>query len=145
MNIKQILKQPINRVPVSAQFINASTVKPKNKMLIPQTKLVSEFDEKGRKQIEDWLGLAVIGTQILDTSTRALTRLKVIPSRNAIHDMVKAFGELEEYFKNDNEFQDLKNDIDSFLFTFLNMTKKDQYRVIKFQENILNKKAKNIK
>ena len=47
MNIKQILKQPINRVPVSAQFINTKKVE-KAKFITP-VKKVADFDEKGKE------------------------------------------------------------------------------------------------
>ena len=143
MNIKQILKQPINRVPVSAQFINTKKVE-KAKFITP-VKKVADFDEKGKEQIENWLAISVIATNMLDVSTKALTRMGVIHERNGIHDLIKAFKDLGKYFNGNKNFEDKNIDLDGFIFSFLHSDEETQNRVIKFQESILNKKAKNSK
>lgn len=143
MNIKQILKQPINRVPVSAQFINTKKVE-KAKFITP-VKKVADFDEKGKEQIEKWLALSVIATNMLDVSTKALTRMEVIHERNGIHDLIKAFKDLGEYFHGNKDFEAKNIDLDSFIFSFLHADEETQNRIIRFQESILNKKAKNSK
>lgn len=139
MNIKDILKQPINRAPVSAQFIQTKSVDPFKKMLIVPEKKVSEFDDKGKEQIERWLALSCVATTILDTSTKALTRLKVISSRDAVHDLIKAFKDLRGYFKGNENYDKLEMEIDEFMFYFLNSSEEHQRRVMKFSESVINK------
>ena len=60
MNIKKLLKNPISRKPISANFIN--TQKPE-KFLIKPIKTVDSFNEKGKEEIELWLSYCAIGTQ----------------------------------------------------------------------------------
>lgn len=140
MNIKQILKQPISRQPISANFINTKKVDPISRMLIKPCKLVKEFDDKGKANIEMWLSMAVIGTTILDTSTKALTRLQVIDKRDAVHGLIKAFKELKGYFKGNELFDEKERQIDDFMFQFLTGSEEHQNRVIRFQESLINKK-----
>ncbi|MGL5235212.1 MAG: hypothetical protein ACRC8Z_10750 [Empedobacter falsenii] len=142
MNIKQILKQPINRVPVSAQFIQTKKIDTIQKMLIKPCKLINEFDEKGKENIELWLAMACVGTTILDTATKSLTRLKVIDQRDAVHGIVKAFKDLKNYFSCNVNYDKKELEIDDFMYLFLTGDEEHQQRIIKFQETILNKKAK---
>ena len=140
MNIKQILKQPINRVPVSAQFIQTKKVE-KTKFITP-VKKVADFDEKGKEQIENWLAISVIATNMLDVSTKALTRMGVIHERNAVFDLITAFKDLGKYFHGNENFDAKNIDLDGFIFSFLHSDEETQNRTIKFLETILNKKAK---
>lgn len=137
MNIKDILKQPINRVPVSAQFIQTKKIDPIQKMLIKPCKLVKEFDEKGKQQIEEWLAFSVIATNMLDVSTKALVRLQVIDKRDAVHSLVSAFKELRGYFKGNNNFDEKERELDQFIYLFLTQDEVYQKRVMKFSESIL--------
>ena len=101
--------------------------------------------EKGKEQIENWLAISVIATNMLDVSTKALTRMEVIHERNGIHDLIKAFKDLGEYFHGNKDFEAKNIDLDSFIFSFLHADEETQNRIIRFQESILNKKAKNSK
>lgn len=139
MNIKDILKQPINRVPVSAQFIQTKKVDPFKTMLIKPCKLVAEFDEKGKENIEKWLSFCVIGTTILNTGTKALVNLKVIDKRDAVFDLIEAFKQLKNYFKGNESFDEKERKIDDFMFQFLTMGEEHQHRVMKFSESVINK------
>ena len=51
MEIKDILKQPISRNPISANFIKSA--KPE-KLMIEPVRTVASFDEKGKENIELW-------------------------------------------------------------------------------------------
>ena len=140
MNIQQILKQPINKLPISATFIQTRKVDPIKKMLIKPCKTANEFDNKGQEQIEKWLAFCNIGTTILDTGTRALTRMGVISNRNGIHDVIKAFKELGGYFNGNENYDKKQLEIDDFMYLFLTGSEEHQNRIIKFQESILIKK-----
>ena len=88
MEIKDILKQPISRNPISANFIKSA--KPE-KLMIEPVRTVASFDEKGKENIELWLSFSAIGTTILDTGTKMLSHMGVIHNRNTIFDVIKAF------------------------------------------------------
>lgn len=137
MKIKDILKQPINRTPISAQFIQTKKVDPFKTMLIKPCKLVAEFDEKGKSQIEEWLAFSVIATNMLDVSTKALVRLGVIHKKDAVHDLVRAFGELRGYFKGNINFDQKERELDQFIYLFLTQDEVYQKRIMKFSESIL--------
>lgn len=137
LNITELLKN--RHQPIATQFLQTKKVDPIKTMLISPQKKVAEFDEKGQETIERWLALACVATTILDTSTKALTKLKVIPSRNAVHDLIKAFKELRDYFNGNENYDKLEMDIDNFMFTFLNSSEEHQKRIIKFQESLINK------
>lgn len=136
MNIKQILKQPISRQPISAQFIKTKSVDPIKTMLIKPCKTAHEFDEKGKEQIETWLAFCNIGPTILDTGTRALTRMGVINNRDGIHDIIKAFKQLGGYFNGNENYDKKQVEIDNFMYLFLTGSEEHQKRIIKFQESL---------
>lgn len=139
MKIKDILKQPINRTPISAQFIQTKKVDPFKTMLIKPCKLVAEFDDKGKENIEKWLSFCVIGTTILNTGTKALVNLNVIDKRDAVFDLISAFKQLKDYFKGNESFDEKERKIDDFMFQFLTMGEEHQNRVMKFSESVINK------
>lgn len=127
-------------VPVSANFINTQsvTVKP----LIPMEKKPEQFKEKDRADVEKWLVFCAIATTMLETGTRALKNKGLIHDRNAIFDLVNSFKQLNKAFTGNPEFDSLQNEVDTFLFTFLNLSSEDQNRVVKFQESLINKNYK---
>lgn len=139
VNIGQILNQPISRKPISAQFIQTKKVDPFKTMLIKPCKLVTEFDEKGKENIEKWLAMACIGTTILDTATKALTKLQVIDKRNAVFDLIGAFKQLKKYFNGNELFDEKERKIDDFMYWFLTQGEEHQNRVMKFSESVINK------
>ena len=139
VNIGQILKQPISRKPISAQFIQTKRVDPFKTMLIKPCKLVTEFDEKGKENIEKWLAMACIGTTILDTATKALTKLQVIDKRDAVFDLIGAFKQLKKYFNGNELFDEKERKIDDFMYWFLTQGEEHQNRVMKFSESVINK------
>ena len=140
VNIGQILKQPISRKPISAQFIQTKRVNPFKTMLIKPCKLVTEFDEKGKENIEKWLAMACIGTTILDTATKALTKLEVIDKRDAVFDLIGAFKQLKKYFNGNELFDEKERKIDDFMYWFLTQGEEHQNRVMKFSESVINKR-----
>lgn len=139
MNIKEILKKPIDKTPISAKFIHTKKVDPLKEIIIKPVKLVSEFDEKGRENIELWLSFCAIGTTILSTGTKMLSHLGVIHKRDAIHDLIAAFQGLRKHFSGNVNFDEKEKQIDDFMYQFLTGSEEHQKRVIKFQESILNK------
>lgn len=138
MNIKQILKQPINRVPVSAQFIK--TIEPQKPILIKTLAGPQNYNDKDREKVELWLSMASIGTTILDTATRGLANMKLIHSRDGVFDLITAFKQLNKHFTGNEAYDKKEMDIDNFIFTFLTSGEEHQKRVMKFQESLLNKK-----
>ena len=136
MEIKDILKQPISRNPISANFIKIA--KPE-KLMIEPVRTVASFDEKGKENIELWLSFCAIGTTILDTGTKMLSHIGVIHNRNAIFDLIKAFKQLRVHFSGNKNFDEKERVLDDFFYTFLTSDEATQHRVIKFQESILNK------
>ena len=140
MKIKDILKQPINRTPISVQFIQTKKVDPFKTMLIKPCKTANEFDEKGKEQIETWLAFCNIGTTILDTGTRALTRMGVIHNRDGVHDIIKAFKQLGGYFNGNENYNKKQREIDDFMYMFLTCGEDKQNRIIKSAKSIWNKK-----
>ena len=136
MNIKKLLKNPISRKPISANFIN--TQKPE-KFLIKPIKTVDSFNEKGKEEIELWLSYCAIGTHILETGTKMLSHKKVIHNRDGIFDLIKAFKQLSKHFVGNENFDKKNTDTENFIYNFLNGTEEHQKRVLKFQESILKK------
>ena len=136
MEIKDILKQPISRNPISANFIKSA--KPE-KLMIEPVRTVASFDEKGKENIELWLSFCAIGTTILDTGTKMLSHMGVIHKRDAIFDLITAFKQLRKHFSGNDNFDTKERELDDFFYTFLTSDEATQYRVIKFQESILNK------
>ena len=139
MEIKDILKQPISRNPISANFIKSA--KPE-KLMIEPVRTVASFDEKGKENIELWLSFCAIGTTILDTGTKMLSHMGVIHKRDAIFDLITAFKQLRKHFSGNDNFDTKERELDDFFYTFLTSDEATQYRVIKFQESILNKSLK---
>ena len=136
MEIKDILKQPISRNPISANFIKST--KPE-KLMIEPVRTVASFDEKGKENIELWLSFCAIGTTILDTGTKMLSHMGVIHKRDAIFDLITAFKQLRKHFSGNDNFDTKERELDDFFYTFLTSNEETQHRVIKFQESILNK------
>ena len=136
MEIKDILKQPISRNPISANFIKST--KPE-KLMIEPVRTVASFDEKGKENIELWLAMATIGTTILDTGTKMLSHMGVIHKRDAIFDLITAFKQLRVHFSGNKNFDEKERVLDDFFYTFLTSDEATQHRIIKFQESILNK------
>ena len=136
MEIKDILKQPISRNPISANFIKSA--KPE-KLMIEPVRTVASFDEKGKENIELWLSFCAIGTTILDTGTKMLSHMGVIHNRNAIFDLITAFKQLRVHFSGNKNFDEKERVLDDFFYTFLTSDEATQHRIIKFQESILNK------
>ena len=136
MEIKDILKQPISRNPISANFIKST--KPE-KLMIEPVRTVASFDEKGKENIELWLSFCAIGTTILDTGTKMLSHMGVIHNRNAIFDLITAFKQLRVHFSGNKNFDEKERVLDDFFYTFLTSDEATQHRIIKFQESILNK------
>lgn len=139
MEIKDILKQPISRNPISANFIKSA--KPE-KLMIEPVRTVASFDEKGKENIELWLSFCAIGTTILDTGTKMLSHIGVIHKRDAIFDLIKAFKQLRVHFSGNKNFDEKERVLDDFFYTFLTSDEATQHRIIKFQESILNKSSK---
>ena len=139
MEIKDILKQPISRNPISANFIKST--KPE-KLMIEPVRTVASFDEKGKENIELWLSFSAIGTTILDTGTKMLIHMGVIHNRNAIFDLIKAFKQLRVHFSGNKNYEEKERVLDDFFYTFLTSDEETQHRIIKFQESILNKSLK---
>ena len=139
MEIKDILKQPISRNPISANFIKST--KPE-KLMIEPVRTVASFDEKGKENIELWLSFCAIGTTILDTGTKMLSHMGVIHNRNAIFDLITAFKQLRVHFSGNKNFDEKERVLDDFFYTFLTSDEATQHRIIKFQESILNKSLK---
>ena len=139
MEIKDILKQPISRNPISANFIKST--KPE-KLMIEPVRTVASFDEKGKENIELWLSFCAIGTTILDTGTKMLSHMGVIHNRNAIFDLIKAFKQLRVHFSGNKNYEEKERVLDDFFYTFLTSDEATQHRIIKFQESILNKSLK---
>lgn len=139
VNIGTILKQPLNRNPISANFIAPVIIK---KPLIEPIRTVASFDQSGKDKIEMWLAFCVIGTTILETGTKMLSHMGVIHKRDAVFDLVKAFKELRGYFNGNENFDTKERVIDDFVASFLMSDEATQNRVIKFQESILNKNSK---
>lgn len=139
MEIKDILKQPISRNPISANFIKSA--KPE-KLMIEPVRTVASFDEKGKENIELWLSFCAIGTTILDTGTKMLSHMSVIHNRNVIFDLIKAFKQLRVHFSGNENFDKKERILDDFFYTFLTSDEATQHRIIKFQESILNKSLK---
>ena len=139
MEIKDILKQPISRNPISANFIKST--KPE-KLMIEPVRTVASFDEKGKENIELWLAMATIGTTILDTGTKMLSHMGVIHKRDAIFDLITAFKQLRVHFSGNKNFDEKERVLDDFFYTFLTSDEATQHRIIKFQESILNKSLK---
>lgn len=139
MEIKDILKQPISRNPISANFIKSA--KPE-KLMIEPVRTVASFDEKGKENIELWLAMATIGTTILDTGTKMLSHMGVIHKRDAIFDLITAFKQLRVHFSGNKNFDEKERVLDDFFYTFLTSDEATQHRIIKFQESILNKSLK---
>ena len=139
MEIKDILKQPIIRNPISVNFIKSA--KPE-KLMIEPVRTVASFDEKGKENIELWLSFCAIGTTILDTGTKMLSHMGVIHNRNAIFNLIKAFKQLRVHFIGNKNFDEKERVLDDFFYTFLTSDEETQNRVIKFQESILNKSLK---
>ncbi len=138
VNIGQILKQPINRVPVSAQFIQTKKVEPK-----PYIKPLAgpqNYNDKDRKEVERWLTYCAIGTQIVETGTKMLAHKGLIHSREGVFDLITAFKQLNKHFTGNEEYDSKEMDFDNFIYTFLTMNEDQQRRTIKFQESLLNKK-----
>lgn len=141
IDISKILNNKIHeQTPISAQYIGAPKVE--NKMLIKPLRNFDDLSEKEKVNVEKWLHFCTIGNSILNTSTKALTNMKVISERNAIHDLLRAFGSLGNHYFGNDYFEQKNRDIDSFLFTFIGMSEENQNRVIKFQESILNKQSR---
>jgi hypothetical protein len=138
MNIKEILKQPLQSKPLVAAFLDVEPIKI-NKMLIKPAKLISEFDEKGRENVELWLSFCAIGATILNTGTNMLMHLGVINKRDAVHDLIAAFAQLRKHFSGNKNFDEREKSVDDFMFQFLTGDEEHQKRVIKFQESILKK------
>ena len=139
MEIKDILKQPISRNPISVNFIKSA--KPE-KLMIEPVRTVASFDEKGKENIELWLSFCAIGTTILDTGTKMLSHMGVIHNRNAIFDLITAFKQLRVHFSGNKNFDEKERVLDDFFYTFLTSDEATQHRIIKFQESILNKSLK---
>ena len=139
MEIKDILKQPISRKPISANFIKSA--KPE-KLMIEPVRTVASFDEKGKENIELWLSFSAIGTTILDTGTKMLSHMGVIHNRNAIFDLITAFKRLRVHFSGNKNYEEKERVLDDFFYTFLTSDEETQNRVIRFQESILNKSLK---
>ena len=139
MEIKDILKQPISRNPISVNFIKSA--KPE-KLMIEPVRTVASFDEKGKENIELWLSFCAIGTTILDTGTKMLSHMGVIHNRNAIFDLITAFKQLRVHFSGNKNYEEKERVLDDFFYTFLTSDEATQHRIIKFQESILNKSLK---
>lgn len=137
MNIKDILKQPINRVPVSAQFIQ--TKKVKVQPFIKPLKGPHQYNDKDRESVEQWLSYTAIGTQIVETGTKMLSHKGLIAGRDGVFDLITAFKQLNKHFTGNENYDQKEIGIDNFIFTFLTMTDEQQSRVIKFQESLINK------
>lgn len=133
MDIKDILKQPLARKPLTAVILGAPRVQ---KMFINPVKTVDSFDEAGRQSIETWLKFCAIGTTILDTGTKMLTHKGVIHKRDAVHDIVKAFKDLRGYFAKNKDYEQEEMAVEDFIFSFITMDPQQQKRVMKFQESI---------
>lgn len=143
MNIKQILKERMNTAPISAQFIQTKKVEPK-----PYIKPLSgpqNYNEKDRDIVEKWLSYTAIGTQIVETGTKMLAHKGLLTGRDGVFDLITAFKQLNNHFTGNENYDRKEIGIDDFIFTFINLNEEEQNRVIKFQETILNKKAKNSK
>lgn len=138
MNIKDILKQPINRGPVSAQFIKTKIVDPIQ--LIKPLNGPQNYSEKDRDKVELWLSMAAIGTTIIDTATKGLANMKLIHSRDGVFDLINAFKQLNKHFTGNEKYDQKEMDIDNFIFGFLTGDEEHQKRVIRFQESLFNKK-----
>ncbi|WP_027380804.1 hypothetical protein [Chryseobacterium daeguense] len=139
MNIKKILANPIHNKPIAVNFINTAPAQTIRKESIKPNKLISDFDEKGREKVELWLSFCSIGTQILKTGTNMLMHLGVINKRDAVHDLITAFGQLRNHFAGNKSYDEKEKQIDDFMFQVLTGSEEHQKRVIKFQESILNK------
>lgn len=137
MNIKDILKQPINRVPVSAQFIQ--TKKVDVKPFIKPLKGPHQYKEKDRESVEQWLSYTAIGTQIVETGTKMLSHKGLIAGRDGVFDLITAFKQLNKHFTGNENYDQKEMGIENFIFTFLTMTEEQQKRLIGFQESLINK------
>lgn len=138
MTIQQILKQPINNMPISATFIQTRKVDPKP--LIKPLSGPNNYNDKDREKVEHWLSFCAIGTQIVETGTKALSNMGLIHKRDGVFDLINAFKQLNKHFTGNDRYETKEMEIDNFLFTFLTLTEQEQHRVIKFQESILSKK-----
>lgn len=137
VNIGQILKQPINRQPISAQFIQ--TKKVKFQPFIKPLKGPHQYNEKDRESVEQWLSYTAIGTQIVETGTKMLSHKGLIAGRDGVFDLITAFKQLNKHFTGNENYDQKEMGIENFIFTFLTMTEEQQSRVIKFQESLINK------
>ena len=138
VNIGQILKQPISRKPISAQFIQ--TKKVNVKPFIKPLKGPHQYNEKDREYVETWLCYTSIGTQIVETGTRMLSHKGLINGRDGVFDLITSFKQLNKHFTGNENYDQKELGIDDFIFNFLTLDDEQQLRVIKFQESIMNKK-----
>lgn len=138
MNIKQILKQPISRQPISANFIQTKKVDPKP--LIKPLAGPQHYNEKDRESVEQWLSYCAIGTQIIDTGTKMLAHKKLIYSRDGVFDLIKAYKQLNKHFTGNENYDRKEMGIEDFIFSFLTLNEEEQFRVIRFQESLINKR-----
>jgi hypothetical protein len=137
MTIKDILKQPINMQPIATQFIE--TKKVEVKPLIKSLKGPKNYNEKDRAKVEHWLSFCAIGTQIVETGTKALSNMGLIHSRDGVFDLIMAFKQLNTYFTGNENYDAKERIIDDFVFTFLTCGEEKQNRTIKFLESLINK------
>lgn len=137
MNIKQILKQPISRQPISANFIN--TKKVEVKPFIKPLKGPHQYNDKDRDSVEKWLCYTSIGTQIVETGTKMLAHKGLLKGRDGVFDLITAFKQLNKHFTGNENYDRKELGIDDFIFSFLTLTDEQQIRVIKFQESLINK------
>ncbi|WP_185269206.1 hypothetical protein [Chryseobacterium indologenes] len=140
MNYSKILKQKIGYSPlqpISAQFIKTATVQ--TNPLIKPLKDKNKFDEKDMEYVEKWLAFCAIGITVLDTGTKMLSHKGVIGERTAVHDLIKAFKQLNSHFTGNESFDQKEIGIEDFVFSFLTSTEEQQTRVVKFLESILRK------
>lgn len=120
--------------PISAQFL-PNQPKPKTAQISP-VKSVDSFTSEERQKVEIWLSYCAMGTRILDTGTKALANMQVIHSRNAIFDLIDAFGKLRGHFSGNDNFDSKERDIEDFLYTFIHLPADQQKRVMRFQETM---------
>lgn len=145
LNYKNKTMSAINFLPRKITETHRKAIQKREAYELKLKNKVAQIPPENDKRIRDLITQFAFAIRFANFAIESLKKLNIFPRDTAIHQQLKVFTDLENYFiksesKVNPDWQSEFNNFEDFIWDFTNHTPENKDKIIKFSRSLWNKK-----
>lgn len=135
----------VNFLPRTITETHRKAIQKREAYELKQKNRVAQIPPENDKRVRDLITQFAFAIRHVNFSIESLKKLNIFPRDTAIHEQLKVFTDLENYFvkaesKANPDWKSEFNNFEDFVWDFTNHTPENKDKIIKFSRSLWNKK-----